>query len=489
MNTHFYQSVYEMMSDGVYVFDERGKIIHINQKGAELLGYRVDEVLYQEGHDLFHRHINKEKIPLQECSLHIALCEKKQYRGFEYYETKCGDIIEVEVIASPTFEDDKFIGYVVIFKDISHSKKTQNLYNAIFQAASLGICLTDAKGYFVSVNPEYCNIYGYTESELIGEHFTIIVPDGYKEALSKLHDDFIHTDMIELSKEWQVQRKDKQIIHIIATAAKLQNVPGGPYKITTVHDVTDLHISREKEKIQELMLTQQSKMAAIGEMLGAIAHQWKQPLNSINLALMNMQLKREAQKLDDETFENAVETIESMIAQMNSTMNDFMDFFKPNKTISQVNIKMCIQKALKIMEAQFKNRSIIVNFDVDESLSTKGVMGELEQVFLNLLSNVKDAYASGEFEEKQLYIYSKKLDQKSFEVCFEDRAGGIDEEFIASIFDPFVTSKEAQGGTGIGLHMSSTIIKKTFDGKMLARNVYQNGTKVGVKMSVVLPHE
>jgi PAS domain S-box-containing protein len=366
-----------------------------------------------------------------------------------------------------------------IKEEIQKKEENESFYNQIFQTANLGICLTNLEGRFVAVNPQYCNIYGYTQEELIGKHFTIVVPDEYKQTLAKLHDQFLKEKKGELAKEWEVVRKDGERIYILASASILENVIGGPYKITTISDVTEARKTRELQQRQEAMLIQQSKMAAMGEMLGAIAHQWRQPLNVINCTTLDMKLKKEMGLLDDRTFESSIHDLENLTQEMSRTIEDFMNFFKVDKKIVEIDINECFSYALKIFEAQFKNNGIEVLIDIDKNIKICGIMGELEQVFLNLLSNAKDAFLTSDKEEKRVKIYTQRKDG-AICIIFEDNAQGIEEEKISKIFDPYFTTKK--GGTGIGLYMSSLIISNTFGGKIYAQNIYKQGKPEGLKI-------
>ncbi|NLC27700.1 MAG: PAS domain S-box protein, partial [Campylobacteraceae bacterium] len=213
-------------------------------------------------------------------------------------------------------------------------KRTENevFYNRIFETANLGICLTDKNGRFVVVNPAYCQIYGYEESELIGEHFTKIVPKEDKKKLQDLHDAFIKEGEDEIPREWSVEGKDGRPIQIVATAGRLDNIVGGPYKITTITDMSSAYEAKKLQKKQEALLIQQSKLAAMGEMLGAIAHQWRQPLNVINCTTLDLRIKKEMNILSDEVLDNAIKELNQMTSSMSKTIDDFMNFFRPNKT-------------------------------------------------------------------------------------------------------------------------------------------------------------
>jgi PAS domain S-box-containing protein len=352
---------------------------------------------------------------------------------------------------------------------------------AWIETANLGICLTDKDGRFVVVNPAYCEIYGYQESELIGNHFTMVVPDEYKKELISLHDEFIQGRQDELPKEWDVVGKNGKKIHIVATAGRLDNIVGGPYKITTITDMTEAHETRKLQQKQEVMLIQQSKLASMGEMLGAIAHQWRQPLNVINCTTLDLRLKKEMGLLDDAVLEGSIKELSQMTSSMSKTIDDFMNFFRPNKMKAYFSLYECVNYAVDILIAQLRNHGVELENRVDSKIQVYGAIGELEQVVLNLISNARDAYEELELEYKPIRIYTNIVDKK-IELIVEDEAGGIKEEALDKIFEPYFTTKGDKQGTGIGLYMCSTIMEKTFAGTIKAQNYKALSGQKGVRM-------
>lgn len=368
-------------------------------------------------------------------------------------------------------------------------KRSQNeyFYNKIFETANLGICLTNIEGRFVAVNPAYCNIYGYKEDELVGQHFTKVVPKVNQETMTRLHDDFLIHKKQELSGEWDVLDRHGKKMRILASAGILEDIVGGPYKITTITDITDSHEARRIQQEQQAMLVQQSKLAAMGEMLGSIAHQWRQPLNVMNVTTLDMKFKMQMGLLEEEFLKECIGELEHVTQEMSQTIDDFMDFFKPTKRKEEFSIKDTFEHAYRIVASQMKNSNIHVSVDLDEKLYLDGVKGELEQVFLNLLVNAKDALLERQKDKKVVEIYTDEEDDANI-ISIQDNAGGIDEAIIEKIFEPYFTTKESHKGTGIGLYMSSMIISKTFGGKLEAKNIYDNGgTRKGVAMRIVVP--
>lgn len=376
-----------------------------------------------------------------------------------------------------------------ISQEESRNSESEAFYNKIFDTANLGICLTNTEGRFVMVNPAYCEIYGYVTSELIGHSFTMVVPKEHQTLMQKLHDDFlIHRNVIEIGSEWEVVRKDGERIWIYASAGILDGIIGGPYKITTVSDVTELVLARKKEKDQNAMLVQQSKLAAMGEMIGNIAHQWRQPLNVINCTTLDIKMQKDMKRLSDEKLEKSLVEIENLTEQMSETINDFMNFYNPNKQKKSFLLYGTILFAYKIISPQLKSNKITLSLNIDETLLVYGPPSELQQVILNLISNTKDAFIEREIENRQLSIYSTQDDNFIY-LCVQDNAGGIEESIMERIFEPYFTTKESLNGTGIGLYMSAMILRKSFGGDIKVENIRFEGKSIGAKFTIIFPKE
>jgi C4-dicarboxylate-specific signal transduction histidine kinase len=281
-------------------------------------------------------------------------------------------------------------------------------------------------------------------------------------------------------------RKDGKHIQIYASAGILENIVGGPYKITTISDITETVLARKMQQEQEALLIQQSKMAAMGEMLGHIAHQWRQPLNVINCTTLDIRLKKDMEQLDNATLDKSLLGIETLTDQMSETINDFMSFYKPDKVKRDFVLHESITSASKIIAAQLGSYKITLLIHVDETIMIYGSSGEFQQVILNLLTNAKDALITKETIQRKIII-SAKEEASQVLVHFEDNAGGIDEAILPKIFEPYFTTKVHSGGTGIGLYMSSMIVKQTFKGTLKASNIYNASTILGARFTITLP--
>ena len=507
MSYKFLKQFYDSMNEGLYAFDSDGKITHFNPAAQTILGYSEEELLGKIGHFIFHAH--HEKKGLLQCSIYKAFLQDKTYVGEEVFLTKDGTWIDVFVRANPLLEEGHKQGYVVFFWAIStpalvendtdlscaHSlffqekgdqQESEAFYEQIFATANLGIALLDQEGRFVALNPAFAKLYGYSEAELIGRHFHLLVPEALRDESELHHNAFLSHREAAHDGEMESVRKGGKRIDVYATEGLLEHIVGGPYKIMTVFDVTEMVESRRVQKAQEAMLVQQHKLAAMGEIIGHIAHQWRQPLNVLNLTTFDLRCKHALGALSDEKFNSAFDTIESLTEQMSSTISDFMDFYKPNKEKKAFKLHEAVRYATNITAIQLCNEGIALSHNIDETVEVYGLANELQQVILNLLSNAKDAFSTKEIEPKQICLVAWS-NEEGVHLCVEDNAGGIEESLLERIFEPYFSTKGKMQGSGIGLYICSMIMKESFGGSIRVENITHEERTIGARFIVAFP--
>lgn len=225
-----------------------------------------------------------------------------------------------------------------------------------------------------------------------------------------------------------------------------------------------------KRKEQEQLLIHQSRLAAMGEMIGAIAHQWRQPLNALSLVLQNISLQFQMGRLNEESMTRLKEKGEAMVMKMSTTIDDFRNFFKPNKHASDFNLHDVLRGASDILEGVLRNHSIQLSIDCAPDIQIFGYGGEFSQVVLNILSNAKDALIASRQPEPFIRVVVEKTGE-AIRIRFEDNGGGMNDTTLHKIFEPYFTTKEEGKGTGIGLYMSKTIIENSMEGRLDAMNI------------------
>ena len=222
---------------------------------------------------------------------------------------------------------------------------------------------------------------------------------------------------------------------------------------------------REKEQL----LVQQSRLAALGEMINNIAHQWRQPLNVLGLVIQQMKLYYDIGSFSKEYLDTSVKKSMGLINHMSQTIDDFRNFFKPDKERVEFGVHEVVARTVSLVEDGFKNHRIRVDFHANANPAIIGFPNEYSQVLLNILMNARDALLDRKPENARITVTISTEGGKAV-VTIADNAGGIAADAIGKIFEPYFTTKGPDKGTGVGLFMSKTIIEKNMNGKLTARN-------------------
>ncbi|MFK2823549.1 sensor histidine kinase [Arcobacter sp. YIC-80] len=222
----------------------------------------------------------------------------------------------------------------------------------------------------------------------------------------------------------------------------------------------EINIRREQEKV----LLHQAKLASMGEMIGAIAHQWRQPLNELSIRIQKIKYTYAKGKIDDEYIQEFIYKNKKTIDFMSKTIDDFRNFFRIDKEKIQFKVKKAIEDIIEIQTSQLKNYNIKVEI-LGQELVINGFKREFQQVIVNLLSNSKDSFISKQVKKPLIKIIIDKN-----KILFQDNAGGFSEDIIERVFEPYFTTKEQGEGTGIGLYMCKMIIEDNMNGKISASN-------------------
>ena len=228
----------------------------------------------------------------------------------------------------------------------------------------------------------------------------------------------------------------------------------------------------ERNKKQQALLEHQSRLAALGEMIGNIAHQWRQPLSIITTSISGLQLQDEMGiPITKESLSRTTNTIISHANYLSKTIDDFRDFIKnDNKKEESFRLSEVIELTTNLLSATLKSNNINLILNLDDTIIYEGYPNQLSQVILNIINNAKDAFYEKVQESKQIKIKTSKV-ENIFKMEISDNAGGISDEIKNKIFDPYFTTKHQSQGTGLGLYICANIIKKNFNGIIYIENV------------------
>ncbi|MBF0320879.1 MAG: HAMP domain-containing histidine kinase, partial [Nitrospirae bacterium] len=243
----------------------------------------------------------------------------------------------------------------------------------------------------------------------------------------------------------------------------------------------------DKRRFEEQMLVQQSKMAAMGEMIGAIAHQWKQPISSLGLLIQDIEDAFAAGEVDKAYLEEFSSQGMGLINLMAHTVDDFQNFLKPSKREGIFDVTGAFYEVVNLFADLLKKNNVHIEINTQETcrIYSTGYSNELKQVILNLINNSRDAITSARkkgliMEDGRITIDIKEMEDK-VAARISDNGGGIDANVIDKLFDAYVTTK-GDGGTGIGLYMSRAIIEGKMKGKISASNI-----EGGAQFTIELP--
>ncbi len=216
----------------------------------------------------------------------------------------------------------------------------------------------------------------------------------------------------------------------------------------------------EKNKKKEELLAQQSKLAALGEMMDAIAHQWKQPIGVIDLSIQNLAVKIEyGQEITNEDIIEVDKSIRKQVSHLVTTIDEFRQFFRPNQQKSTIKVQDIINSTITLMKDELISNKIKTEIIGDDKNEISCIPNEFKHIFINLINNSKDAFNEHKIKDKKIIFDIKKENEKTI-IKVSDNAGGIPENIINNIFNSNFTTKTADKGTGIGLYLTKQIIEK-----------------------------
>lgn len=225
----------------------------------------------------------------------------------------------------------------------------------------------------------------------------------------------------------------------------------------------------EKLSEKEQMLLQQGRQAAMGEMVGNITNQWRQPLSTLGQMIQQVPVTFTRGELDKKYLDDVAKKSMALIHQMSSTLNDFRNFFRTDKEKVKFRVNAEVQRTLMLLEGSFDMHGIHVEVHGSDDPYIFGYPNEFSQVLLNILMNAKDEFAKKAVQAPRVHITMGGENGRTV-VTIADNAGGIPEEIMGKIFDPYFTTKEPKSGTGVGLFMSKTLIEKNMGGSLSVRN-------------------
>ncbi|QSZ42029.1 PAS domain-containing protein [Sulfurimonas aquatica] len=354
---------------------------------------------------------------------------------------------------------------------------------------------TDVRGNIIYVSRAFIKNSGYSKEELITHsHNVTRHPDMSKEFYRELW------KTIKKGKVWTGEIKNKKkdgtffwtrtVISpdydtnrvIIGYNAISENLT-----ISKAYEELSLTLEErvkseiEKNEKKTAFIIQQSRLAQMGEMISMIAHQWRQPLASISAISSTLMLDVIMQNYKEEFFQERLEAIGELSQHLSSTIDDFRNFFKEDKQKENILLDTIINSCIHVIDTSLKNKGIKLILETDESIVLSTFSNELKQVILNILKNAEDALVEKNISDGIIIIKTIKEASNAI-ITIEDNAGGLPDEIVDKVFDPYFSTKTQKDGTGLGLYMSKTIIEDHCEGEISLQN-----STIGASFVIKLP--
>ena len=463
---HLYKLTFEEANIGIAHTSLEGIWIDTNEYMSELLGYTKKEFQEMSVADITY----KDDIDTDEQMMQQLLDKDKvNYHIEKRYIHKDGTVIWV-AISVVVLKNDMGtpLYFLKIVRDISQLKllmyqleEQKDKFEKIINFTPTPIMLYSEDGEILFVNKMFIQNSGYSLNEVatIEKFLDLLFKHEDEETLNKLRKYYKNP-----TKELQVQQSittrlgEKRVG--ILNAVELDNTDGSARKLylVAIVDITDL------QKKDELMVAQ-SRQAAMGDMLAMIAHQWRQPLSVISMLANNIKVQVELkEEVSKEDIDHLIVTLNKQTQYLSQTIDDFRDFFKPDKVKELVNINTVIEKVENLMLKSLENNNIILEVPSISEIKVAIYINQLIQVILNLINNAKDAIKTKDISEGVIRIGVREdKDNITISVC--DNGGGIDHSIIDRLGQPYVSTK-SKNSTGLGLYMSIMIVENHFDGKL-----------------------
>jgi len=324
--------------------------------------------------------------------------------------------------------------------------------NQILDSTIEGIMLIK-EGFIININDSFLKILDYeNKDEIIGNLATgCLMPYNKEKYLEYNKSTFQEISLV--SKNGIIIPAIIKINHIIYKNEKIMMV--------SILDLTEL---KEKENL----LIKQSRMAAMGEVLSMIAHQWRQPLNSIASAITNIKIKI-AKKNNISEIEEKIDNINNYLQYMSFTINDFKNFFKNDKVKSFENITNIVNSSYQLLESSFNIEKIKFDIEKKELSNIYINKNELIQIILNILNNAREVLIENKIQNPSIHISFEECEKEQV-VYIKDNGGGISDEIKDRIFEPYFSTKKELNGTGLGLYMCKLILENNNYGKIFMEN-------------------
>ncbi len=438
------KAILENIPDLLWIKDATGCYITCNKRFEEFSGVKEKDIVNKTDYDFVHKELADffriHDIKAMNSNKPLSNFEEVTFASDghkEYLQSTKSKVID---------SNGNIIGVLGIGRDLSelrdkelelldHKQELESIYNTTKD----GLAIVDIETNFIKVNKAYCDITGLSQEELLQTSCLALSDPQDLERVTAILTEFMEKGVVD-SFEKVCIIKDRRI-NVTLSASWM---PDKKHILLSMKDIT-------KNKLFE----EQSKLAAMGEMIGNIAHQWRQPLSVITTISSGIKVRSEYEQLENYDIVADMNIIMEQAQYLSQTIDDFRNFIKNTKDVQNLSIKNTIEKTLSILHSAMINNGITIIRDLKDDMSIDGYENELIQSFINIINNAKDAIKENlkDYDEKLIFINTSK-ENFSLIVTIKDNGGGIPNNIIHKIFEPYFTTKNKSVGTGIGLSMS-----------------------------------
>jgi PAS domain S-box-containing protein len=500
------RSVYDVIPIGLTVTDRDGNIIDCNKASETILGITKEEH-FAKKYDCDTWSIIRpdgSEMPSDEYASVIALRNNAAVTDVQMGVKKPnGDISWLSVNAMP-MEHEQYgvvVAYVDITKKIDAIREV-NERQAMLENLAEGVYAVDRTGACTYINNAALDALGLRRADIIGKvphnvfHHKHIDGSDYPHHECPVSNVMQHATACS-GEDWFF-RKDGSGFAVDTTCAPIVENGQVVGAVMTFQDITERKKTEGeleelnsqlaskvqgeliKNRSKDMLLIKQSRLSAMGEMVSNIAHQWRQPLNALAVTVQDAKMAYQYNEMNKEYVDTMVHDSMRLIQQMSHTIDDFRNFFKPSGAKESFGVSDMLNKAVGIMSAGLVGHDISVQVDTVGELSIFGHKNEFGQIVINLIGNAKDVLIDRKTAAAKITITAtQEGDMVVVAVC--DNGGGIDEEIMDKIFDPYFTTKHQSQGTGLGLYMSKMIIEQNMGGNITAENA-DDGAIVTIRL-------
>ena len=481
--------------------------VWINRWMGKVFQYPLEEL---EGHDTRMLFPSQEAYEQLGRDAYPLLARGENYETVHKLVRRDGSPIWIHLNGKAIEPPDLSRGTLWILSDATAQKEAEDAlradearFRSMFESHSAVMLLIDpVDGRIQDANPAAAAFYGYDRERLqamnIGEINTLPpeeIAEEMRRSTGMQKRTFVFTHRLASGEIRTVEVNSSpttilgrqvlfSIIQDITERANLElEIRLRQALLEELNRSLDDRVNQALEEIRtkDQMLITQGRQAAMGEMIGNIAHQWRQPLNALAMVLGNFKSAYQYNELNDKYIDKLVENGNRLIQKMSTTINDFRNFFRPDKEMVTFPVQEQIHQAIELVDAGLKSHNIAILMDVSDEFMVNGFPNEYSQVLLNLLTNARDAIQESGVSDGKITV---KIFERVGMGCtsISDNGGGNPDEVIDRIFEPYFSTKKL--GTGIGLYMSKMIIERSMNGHIEVRNI-----EGGAEFIVVTPLE